>query len=48
MIALEISRILPLELFAHSSGLAWVNGTLCPTIEHYHRQAQSKAGEHKG
>jgi hypothetical protein len=42
--ALKISRILPLELFAHSSELAWVNGMPCPTIEHYRRQWLAFAG----
>jgi hypothetical protein len=42
--ALKISRILPLELFAHSSELAWVNGMPCPTIEHYRRQWLTFAG----
>ena len=36
--ALEVSRILPLELFAQSSELAWVNGLPFPIIEHYRRQ----------
>jgi hypothetical protein len=42
--ALKISRILPLELFAHSSELAWVNGMPCATIEHYRRQWLTFAG----
>lgn len=42
--ALKINRILPLELFARSSELAWVNGTPCPTIEHYRRQWLAFAG----
>jgi len=33
--ALKISRMLPVELFAQSSDLAWVNGLPFPTIEHY-------------
>ena len=36
--ALKVSRMLPLELFAKSSELAWIDGLPCPTIEHYRRQ----------
>ncbi len=36
--AVKVSRMLPLELFAHSSELARINGLALPTIEHYRRQ----------
>lgn len=42
--ALKVNRMLPLEVFAHSSELAWIDGLPCATIEHYRRQWLALAG----